>query len=333
MAHPADTAPKGPAAFAGARLTPEDAERLAATFRPSWELDDAPFTGPGMLSEADLRGLQGGGTHADVRAAAHASNGTYPQPPQAQSHEPENSVVIDRSITAQDMAPARTPSAPRMPAAKAGSTTMMGMAPPLAAVAIAPVAPVPVGEPAPRSGPPPAPPVSRRPPAPMPFGMPQPPPAARTRAVSVDLDEPAFAKRSKTGLWVGMGAAGLLAVGIGIWVVSSGGPQKAAAPAPTAEATTNDRTSAIPPPPPETATATQTTAAPAAPPPPPATVAAATPPPPVAATAPTAPPAATHVAAAPPSPPRAWAGGGGGPQPPRPPPKKGGQTIVRDVPF
>src|SRR5580698_4970040 len=104
MAHPAE--------FARGRLSPEEAERLASTFRPSWELDDAPFTGAGNLSEADLRALQGGGTHSDVRAvaqaSAHASNGAHAPPAPTKSHEPENSVIIDRSITA-DGAPAPKP--------------------------------------------------------------------------------------------------------------------------------------------------------------------------------------------------------------------------------
>ena len=58
------------------------------------------------MSEADLRALQGGGVHADIRAVAqapghgvssYASNGAHPAPPPTQSHEPENSVIIDRT--------------------------------------------------------------------------------------------------------------------------------------------------------------------------------------------------------------------------------------------
>ena len=69
MAHPADPAVKAPATFANARLTPEEADRLAAMFRPSWEFDDAPFTGAASLSPSEIQALQGGGVRADVRAA------------------------------------------------------------------------------------------------------------------------------------------------------------------------------------------------------------------------------------------------------------------------
>src|SRR5258708_6972849 len=87
MAYPNDPSSPGsrePGAFANARLSSDDFERLAAAFRPSWELDDAPFAGPGSLSPADVRALQGGGTRADVRAAvAQGTNGAYPSHPSA----------------------------------------------------------------------------------------------------------------------------------------------------------------------------------------------------------------------------------------------------------
>src|SRR5271166_4030523 len=71
MAHPADAVPKAPVAFTHARLSPDEADRLASMFRPSWELDDAPFTGAGTMSDADMRALQGsGGVMAEVRATA-----------------------------------------------------------------------------------------------------------------------------------------------------------------------------------------------------------------------------------------------------------------------
>ena len=94
------------AAFAGGRLSPDDLDQLAAAFRPSWEFDEAPFTGAGTMSPADLHALQGGGgTHADIRAVAQAAaapaiNGAHAPPKPAASHEPEDSVIIDRSITA-----------------------------------------------------------------------------------------------------------------------------------------------------------------------------------------------------------------------------------------
>src|SRR5260370_25874312 len=92
---PSSRAGKARMASPTAALRPEDFEQLAAAFRPSWELDEAPFTGPGALSPGDLRALQGGGTHADVRATAQLTNGSHAPPKATVSHEPENSVVID----------------------------------------------------------------------------------------------------------------------------------------------------------------------------------------------------------------------------------------------
>src|SRR6516162_6045351 len=42
------------------KLSPEDAERLASTFRPIWDLDDAPFAQGSALSAADIDALAGG---------------------------------------------------------------------------------------------------------------------------------------------------------------------------------------------------------------------------------------------------------------------------------
>ncbi|HLK35528.1 MAG TPA: hypothetical protein VKU41_02165 [Polyangiaceae bacterium] len=80
MAYPSDPsspAPGDKAAFANARLSADDFDRLAAAFRPSWELDDAPFTGPGSMSPSEIQAVQGGGVRADVRAMLQASNGTH----------------------------------------------------------------------------------------------------------------------------------------------------------------------------------------------------------------------------------------------------------------
>ncbi|MGD0525780.1 MAG: hypothetical protein ABSE49_11585 [Polyangiaceae bacterium] len=337
MAHPADIAPKTPAAFASGRLSPEEAERLAATFRPSWELDDAPFTGPGTMSEADATALQGGGVHADIRAVAqaghgvssYASNGAHPAPPPTQSHEPENSVIIDRTITA-DATPA--PSPKPVAAARPAGSTILGMAPAPQPASVPPQAAAPA-------------PVLARPPTP---GRPVAPafnmsgPAAKPRpkpAAAVDLDEGYPKKQGKTGLWVGLGVGGVAVLGLVIWLVaSSGGPDKAAAaqPEPTATATkaADDKLSAIPPPPPAT---TAAAAAPTADTPPAPTVAATTPP---AATV-TAPIPTTPVTALPQAAParpapvvQARPSYGGSAPAARPAGKpRNGQTIVRDVPF
>src|SRR4051794_14643722 len=55
------------------KLSPEDAERLASTFRPIWDLDDAPFAQGSALSAADIDALSGGaGVAASVRGTQHA---------------------------------------------------------------------------------------------------------------------------------------------------------------------------------------------------------------------------------------------------------------------
>jgi hypothetical protein len=337
MAHPADIAPK---AFASGRLSPEEAERLASTFRPSWELDDAPFTGAGNLSEADLRALQGGGTHSDVRAVAgghtgnnaHASNGAHAPPAPTQSHEPENSVIIDRTITA-DAAPAPSP---KPVAARPPGSTILGMAPaPIQAPQPASVPPQ-AAAPAPMLARPPTP---GRPVAPAfnmsgPVAKPRPKPAA-----AVDLDEGYPKKQGKTGLWVGLGVGGVAVLGLVIWLVaSSGGPDKAAAaqPEPTATATkaADDKLSAVPPPPPATTAAAGAPTADT----PPAPTAAATVPPAATVTAPipTTPVTALPQAAPPHAAPvvQARPSYGGSAPAARPAGKpRNGQTIVRDVPF
>jgi len=341
MAHPADTAPKAPGAFASARLSPEEAERLAATFRPSWELDDAPFTGPGTLSDGDLKALQGGGTHAEVRAAVqtatHATNGHAP-PPATITSEPESSVIIDVAVAA-DASPAPAP----QPGALRPGATMLGMAAPQLPPPVLEAAP----EVAPNLPPPPASfqpgsvPVSKRPSAPD-FNVPPPPtvvrvssrpPArapVRAKAPSIDVEYPK--KSSKTGLWAGLGVGGVALVGLVVWAVAGSGSGKTAEPAPIETRATNDKLSAIPPPPPATAT---TTAA-ASPAPPPATTAAAAPPAPApipttpVTALPQAAAVATHAAAAAAAP-RPNYGGAPAPRPAGRP--KGGQTIVRDAPF
>jgi hypothetical protein len=345
MAFPGDPsgpAAKRPGAFAGARLTPDDFEQLAAAFRPSWEFDEAPFTGSGAMSPADMRLLQGGGTHADVRAvaavpAAHAQPAppahavavaqpalvsqapqpapvaAHPLPKPTVSHEPEDSVIIDRSITAADIAgAARTP-----------------IGPPLAVVAPAP--------PAPRS------PdrlahtrIVARPQVPVPVA----PESTGSFAAGAD-----FRGGSKKPLWIGLGAGVVALAAVGIWATS--GSSDAVPPAPatiakTVDPPSNDRANSrlndIPPPP-------ETTAA-AAPPPPPPKAAPRTveisslaqvPTPMVAAPAPapqpTRPPTVTP-ASLPPGPRGAPAPAPApAPRPAARPTKPAAGTIVHDVPF
>lgn len=56
----------GPAA---SELSPDDLERLSTEFRPSWELDDAPFAGAAKFSSADVQALQPGEARHRIRQA------------------------------------------------------------------------------------------------------------------------------------------------------------------------------------------------------------------------------------------------------------------------
>jgi hypothetical protein len=326
MAHPADPAAKAPV-FAHAQLSPDEADRLALMFRPSWELDDAPFTGAGTLSDADLRALQGGGgVRAEVRATAlqapAGTNGTHAPAVAAAPVQVAPSVIIDAGIHATIAGPG--------PQAPAQNKTMMGMPVPTAS-ALPAQAPAPVSE-APR--PPPSRP-SQRPMAPnFVLGPPTPPaqpvvarPAVNQQRQANYTSSESYPAKSRMGLWIGLGGAAALIVGIGIWAVASGGNGPPAAPAATAEKPTEDKLSAVPPPPPVTATAPTATAAP-----PPAVTATAAPIPTAPATAlPVAPPQ-RPVAAAPPPPPLRPAYPPPASAPPHTTPSRK-NTIVHDVPF
>ena len=191
---------KGLGAFAGGRLTADEFDQLAAAFRPSWEFDEAPFVGAGTMSPTDLHALQGGGgTHADIRAAAQAAaplvNGAHaPAEAGGPAHEPEDSVIIDRSVTARS--PRRRPAAAvarrRRPSGSIPAVAPAGRRPPrrsrrtgLRRRRIVHRAAVPV-------------------------------PVARESTGSFD----ARALRSKRPLWIGLGAGGVALVAVGIWAAS-----------------------------------------------------------------------------------------------------------------
>ena len=59
----------------------DDLERLAASFRPSWELDDAPFTGAAAFSAAEVRALQNGEARQAVRKTLASSTNEAFAPP------------------------------------------------------------------------------------------------------------------------------------------------------------------------------------------------------------------------------------------------------------
>ena len=128
-----DSVSKASAGFTPGRLSAEDADRLASMFRPSWDLDEAPFVGPGTLAEGELRALSGGGVRPDVRAAAATALGAGGHEGASAGHEPENSVIIDRSITADGLG------ASHGQRAAMGKTMVGGMkAPPAQAAQAAP---------------------------------------------------------------------------------------------------------------------------------------------------------------------------------------------------
>ena len=314
MAYPGE--PSGPAAkgfgaFAGGRLTADDLDQLAAAFRPSWEFDEAPFVGAGTMAPADLQALQGGGgTHSDVRAltqaAAPAVNGAHAPPkPMVASHEPEDSVIIDRGITAAAIAPAPPP-----------ATVEPVRAPLAPAPAVAVQAPRTADRLAQTHV------VRRAAPVPAP------------RESTGSFDARALG-RSKRPLWIGLGAGAVVLVAVGIWATSGGSEAPAAVlppPAKTVHAAAPD----IPPPP------TETTPEPPPPPPaapPPKTVpvsALAQVPPPVVTPASLPPAPARPVVAAPAAPPPQAAPRAPVAPIPKPvarPKAGGGGTIVHDVPF
>jgi hypothetical protein len=305
---PSGPVTKGAAAFAGGRLSADDLEQLAAAFRPSWEFDEAPFVGPGSLAPAELQALQGGGgTHAEVRAVAQATarvvNGAHaPAWPQAASHEPEDSVIIDRAITAPALAP--PPPAPEVARAP------LAQAPAVAPVQ-APRAPDRLAQTR----------VVRRS---------APVPAPRESTGSFDAHA---LGRSKRPLWIGLGAGAVVLVAVGIWATSGGSESPAVVPRPppkTAQAAAPD----IPPPPPESPPET-----PAAPPPKTVPVSALAQVPPPVVTPDSLPQAPPRPVAAPPAPAPAPAprpAAAVAPAPPKPvarPKPAGGGTIVHDVPF
>jgi hypothetical protein len=311
--NPAGANDSGFSGFANARLTPEDADRLAATFRPSWAIDDAPFTGAGTLTEPHFRPLKAEGTQADVRGAVHALNGTHaPAPATVLLHEePRSSVIVEGSILEETgpTAPPLAPETPHMPVAPRGIGNTV-VIPPAQAHKLQQRTLVMAN--APRFS----------------------PPAVRRPTPSLNLSETSFGQRSKMGLWIGLGAAAVVLLGICVWLVSGSSQKERATPVPAAETTQAMTQNRIPPPPPpaETIAVPQPTQA-AAPPPPPAPTPAAPPPPPAAtavAVTPTPPPPPPRIVAPPAPRPPTWT--------PAPAPKpvakpKTGQTIVRDVPF
>jgi hypothetical protein len=259
MSHPSDLSDpssKDPPGSGARELTADDFERLAAVFRPSWELDDAPFTGPANLSSAEVESLQAKDVASRVLGTGPTTNGSH-----AYAEQAAPSVVITEPSEPVPLQPASPPPA-RSPAQAQPRSVELRMATPAHAQAL-------------------------------PTGRPAESPVARPRLPSLDFDEvPAFARRSKKPLWIALSAVAIALAGLGVWISagSSGRPPSPAenvAPAPPKAIATVVETAARPapepaPPPP-----------PAAPPPPPVptpVAAPASPPQPAAARTPATPP-------------------------------------------
>ena len=85
------------------KLSPEEAERISASFRPIWELDDAPFAqGSGGLNAADIDALAAGaGVAASVRGTELQQQATFevkavsPPPRVPAPDEPKVEIAIE----------------------------------------------------------------------------------------------------------------------------------------------------------------------------------------------------------------------------------------------
>jgi hypothetical protein len=220
---PSDPTGASEGTFATAELTADDFERLSTAFRPSWELDVAPFTGPASLSPSDIRALHGGEVHADVRAtiaSARSANGSHPPPKPTVTSEPAQSVIVESGFAAP-AAPAHA-SAPPRPVPVAIEFPSVGQSPPAHA---------------PRSVPP----------APMTA-------VARPRLPSIDIGDSPFGRRSKTPLWIGLGIAVAAIAGLVLWSTSGTSTPDAAPAGSASAAAVSTSAAAAPspePPPPE----------------------------------------------------------------------------------
>ena len=215
------------ASLVAGKLTAEEAERLAASFRPAWELDDAPFQEGSALSAADMAALEGGGVNSDVRRAT-PQVGTAPPRAHVDS-SPDSSIIVDVDM----------PSAPEAP-----PTPRMMM-------------PAPQPEARPRQAPPPH---HQALPGSLPITERRPPPPRVAQAA--DSGEYVPIKKSNKGLFIGIG--GVIALIAGVLVirsVTSEGPKPKAAAVEAATQPTQQGVS-IPPPPSmaDLATTTQSTA-------------------------------------------------------------------------
>jgi hypothetical protein len=293
------------------KLTPEESERLASTFRPIWELDDAPFAQGSALSAADVDALGAGAgiapsvRNTEAQQAQAAPQPVQPQPVQAQpvqTAEPSTAVSVTTELKSF---PGHVP-APNDPKVEI-------------AIDESPPAPAPVVA---QAQPQPAAATVRKP-----YTPPRaPPPTVKLNRDAGGSGEFVPVKKSNTGLIVaGVGVVVVIGAIFGIRAAMSNDKTQTATTASTAATTVSpEETTHIPPPPPDTI------AAQAPPPPPVVTQAPVVQAPPVQAQVSNVAPPPTHVAHVEPAPTHTvhtvHSGGSH--------PSGGGHvSIVRDNPF
>jgi hypothetical protein len=110
-------------------VSAEDAESLAAQFRPAWELDEAPFAAGAPVAGSDVDALaQPGGANVAPAAAAELA----PPPPAPTFAAGSTILGAGPSPAALEAAIAAAPAAsPAGPGMNGGSKTMLGMAAPI----------------------------------------------------------------------------------------------------------------------------------------------------------------------------------------------------------
>jgi hypothetical protein len=107
---------------AGGEISPEDAERFAAAFRPSWELDDAPFTQAPAVAKEDLLSLS-----ADANTLVDAARPDEPFGPAPSTSQPAaNPLVNTQPLAAK---PPQKPPPPKPVQAVSAPTGYDGVAP------------------------------------------------------------------------------------------------------------------------------------------------------------------------------------------------------------
>ena len=288
------------------KLSPEDAERLASSFRPIWELDDAPFAQGSALSTAEIDALSAGaGVASSVRQHDVVVAAAKPVPASTPGHVPAlDAPKVEVSI---NLDPANLVTATPPPAQPA----------PIVAEA--------------RPQPPQAPPAKR------PYTAPRPPPEPVNMRDVGGTGDFVPVKKSNTGIIIGAVAVVAIIGGI-IGVKVMGGDKTSSANKTNTSSTSpgHEETTHIPPPPEATQEQAQATAPTATQAPPPVATAAKTNDSPIVKEFPTTAPTHTQATATNVTAPVHTAhtggaathtGGGGGTKP------GGKPAIVRDNPF